>query len=160
MWEHKHWMTSDWQPEGVGKEDDDYDEDDEDVDDEGEEAETQNSDQPNTSTAPTGGAYRDITEVSTAQDSAHLMDHQLDAHTTGKSIATSSADTADNQRGLEDNTRGEPSTTEPKQGTQDQDPTEVQREPAAYDFNAPIQTSYQTHGTGYDDMVFPERKMY
>jgi len=29
-----------------------------------------------------------------------------------------------------------------------------------YDFNAPIQTSYSTQGTGYDDMVFPERKMY
>ncbi|KAH8724718.1 hypothetical protein GQ44DRAFT_617394 [Phaeosphaeriaceae sp. PMI808] len=29
-----------------------------------------------------------------------------------------------------------------------------------YDFNAPIQTGYQTQSTGYDDMVFPERKMY
>jgi hypothetical protein len=29
-----------------------------------------------------------------------------------------------------------------------------------YDFNAPIQNGYQTQGTGYDDMVFPERKMY
>ncbi|KAF1915718.1 zinc finger protein-like protein OZF [Ampelomyces quisqualis] len=29
-----------------------------------------------------------------------------------------------------------------------------------YNFNAPIQTSYSTQGTGYDDMVFPERKMY
>jgi hypothetical protein len=29
-----------------------------------------------------------------------------------------------------------------------------------YDFNAPIQNGYQAQGTGYDDMVFPERKMY
>jgi len=30
----------------------------------------------------------------------------------------------------------------------------------SYDFNAPMQTSYHAQGTGYDDMVFPERKMY
>jgi hypothetical protein len=29
-----------------------------------------------------------------------------------------------------------------------------------YDFNAPMQTGYSTQGTSYDDMVFPERKMY
>lgn len=30
-----------------------------------------------------------------------------------------------------------------------------------YDFNAPMHTGYhQSHGTGYDDMVFPERKLY
>lgn len=29
-----------------------------------------------------------------------------------------------------------------------------------YDFNAPMQAGYPTQGTGYDDMVFPERKMY
>jgi hypothetical protein len=29
-----------------------------------------------------------------------------------------------------------------------------------YDFNAPIQASYQSQATAYDDMVFPERKMY
>jgi hypothetical protein len=30
-----------------------------------------------------------------------------------------------------------------------------------YDFNAPMQTGYhQPQGTGYDDMVFPERKLY
>ncbi|KAL6704645.1 DNA-binding transcription factor [Coniothyrium glycines] len=30
-----------------------------------------------------------------------------------------------------------------------------------YDFNTPMQTSYhQAHGSGYDDMVFPERKLY
>lgn len=30
-----------------------------------------------------------------------------------------------------------------------------------YDFNASIQTGYhQPQGTGYDDMVFPERKLY
>lgn len=31
-----------------------------------------------------------------------------------------------------------------------------------YDFNAPMQTPnyHQSHGAGYDDMVFPERKMY
>jgi hypothetical protein len=38
--------------------------------------------------------------------------------------------------------------------------TSNHRTEPTYDFNAPIQTSYQTHGTGYDDMVFPERKMY
>jgi hypothetical protein len=30
----------------------------------------------------------------------------------------------------------------------------------SYDFNAPIQNGYHAQGTGYDDMVFPERKMY
>jgi hypothetical protein len=35
-----------------------------------------------------------------------------------------------------------------------------QRPEHSYDFNAPIQTGYQAQGTGYDDMVFPERKMY
>jgi hypothetical protein len=30
----------------------------------------------------------------------------------------------------------------------------------SYDFNAPMPSSYATHGMGYDDMVFPERKMY
>jgi hypothetical protein len=30
----------------------------------------------------------------------------------------------------------------------------------SYDFNAPMQTGYPTQGTAYDDMVFPERKMY
>lgn len=30
----------------------------------------------------------------------------------------------------------------------------------SYDFNAPIQTGYHSQGTGYDDMVFPERKLY
>jgi hypothetical protein len=29
-----------------------------------------------------------------------------------------------------------------------------------YDFNAPIHNGYQPQVTGYDDMVFPERKMY
>lgn len=30
-----------------------------------------------------------------------------------------------------------------------------------YDFNAPMHPSYhQPHRTGYDDMVFPERKLY
>jgi hypothetical protein len=29
-----------------------------------------------------------------------------------------------------------------------------------YDFNAPIHANYQQQVTGYDDMVFPERKMY
>lgn len=29
-----------------------------------------------------------------------------------------------------------------------------------YDFNAPMQTGYPNQGTAYDDMVFPERKMY
>ncbi|KAH7074421.1 zinc finger protein-like protein OZF [Paraphoma chrysanthemicola] len=29
-----------------------------------------------------------------------------------------------------------------------------------FDFNAPMQHGYQTQNTGYDDMVFPERKMY
>jgi hypothetical protein len=30
----------------------------------------------------------------------------------------------------------------------------------SYDFNAPIQTDYSNQGTGYDNMVFPERKMF
>ncbi|KAF2254006.1 zinc finger protein-like protein OZF [Trematosphaeria pertusa] len=29
-----------------------------------------------------------------------------------------------------------------------------------YDFNATIQTGFQSQGNGYDDMVFPERKLY
>ena len=30
-----------------------------------------------------------------------------------------------------------------------------------YDFNATMQNGYhQTHSSGYDDMVFPERKLY
>ncbi|EAT83537.2 hypothetical protein SNOG_09345 [Parastagonospora nodorum SN15] len=35
-----------------------------------------------------------------------------------------------------------------------------QRPEPNYDFNAPMQAGYPTQGTGYDDMVFPERKMY
>jgi hypothetical protein len=35
-----------------------------------------------------------------------------------------------------------------------------QRSEPAYDFGAPMQTGYPAHNTGYDDMVFPERKMY
>jgi hypothetical protein len=38
--------------------------------------------------------------------------------------------------------------------------TDNQRSEPAYDFNAPIQTGYPAQNTGYDDMVFPERKMY
>lgn len=38
--------------------------------------------------------------------------------------------------------------------------TSQHRPENAYDFNAPMQNAYQPHGTGYDDMVFPERKMY
>jgi hypothetical protein len=34
------------------------------------------------------------------------------------------------------------------------------RSEPAYDFNAPIQTGYPPQNTGYDDMVFPERKLY
>jgi hypothetical protein len=34
------------------------------------------------------------------------------------------------------------------------------RSEPSYDFSAPIPSSYATHSTGYDDMVFPERKMY
>ncbi|KAH7378497.1 zinc finger protein-like protein OZF [Phaeosphaeria sp. MPI-PUGE-AT-0046c] len=30
----------------------------------------------------------------------------------------------------------------------------------SYDFNAPMQTGYSNQGSGYDDMVFPERKMF
>lgn len=29
-----------------------------------------------------------------------------------------------------------------------------------YDFNTTLQTGYQNHSNGYDDMVFPERKLY
>lgn len=36
-----------------------------------------------------------------------------------------------------------------------------QKVESGYDFNAPLQTGYQQpHGTGYDDMVFPERRVY
>lgn len=38
----------------------------------------------------------------------------------------------------------------------------IRRIDNSYDFNAPMPTGYhhQTQGTGYDDMVFPERKLY
>jgi hypothetical protein len=36
-----------------------------------------------------------------------------------------------------------------------------QKVEGGYDFNAPLHTAYQQpHGTGYDDMVFPERRVY
>ncbi|KAF2819126.1 zinc finger protein-like protein OZF [Ophiobolus disseminans] len=38
--------------------------------------------------------------------------------------------------------------------------TSNHRQEHTYDFNAPLQTSYQAQSAGYDDMVFPERKMY
>ncbi|KAF2623954.1 zinc finger protein-like protein OZF [Macroventuria anomochaeta] len=34
------------------------------------------------------------------------------------------------------------------------------RSDSSYDYNAPMHPSYPSQGSGYDDMVFPERKMY
>ncbi|KAF1933592.1 zinc finger protein OZF [Didymella exigua CBS 183.55] len=34
------------------------------------------------------------------------------------------------------------------------------RSDSSYDYSAPAQTGYPPQGSGYDDMVFPERKMY
>jgi hypothetical protein len=38
--------------------------------------------------------------------------------------------------------------------------TSHHRTESNFDFNAPMHNDYQTLATGYDDMVFPERKMY
>jgi hypothetical protein len=34
------------------------------------------------------------------------------------------------------------------------------RSDSSYDYGAPMHNGYPTQGGGYDDMVFPERKMY
>lgn len=34
------------------------------------------------------------------------------------------------------------------------------RSDSSYDYSATMHTGYPPHGSGYEDMVFPERKMY
>lgn len=34
------------------------------------------------------------------------------------------------------------------------------RSDTSYEYGGPIHPSYPAHGNGYDEMVFPERKMY